>query len=150
VPSPLRASVASLATLAMLPLGPAPLGAAGQLPFRASLTAAVIISSDRTGGKHGDALGCREVALRWAAEPGAERYDVYVSPRVDGPWTALSPTNVCGRVRWTAPTGVVDVEPTLGAASVVHRLYYKVFAVRRTATGAAAVAVTDVVGVELP
>lgn len=142
------------AALAALALG------IGQIPFRASLTAAVIISSGPGGGKHAartvaatspsDALGCREIALRWAAEARAERYDVYVSPRVDGPWTALPAANVCGAVRWTAATGLVDVEPTGGAASVVHRLYYKVFAVRRSGADATPIAVTDVVGVELP
>jgi hypothetical protein len=141
-----------LATLALLALD--------QVPFRASLTAAVIISTGRDGGKHaaravsasasGDALGCREIALRWAVEARAERYDVYVSPRADGPWTVLPAANVCGAVRRTAATALVDVEPTGGAASVVHRLYYKVFALRRTPAGATPIAVTDVVGVELP
>lgn len=127
-----------------------------QSPFKSSLTATVIIQSETVGRKNGEPaeaksgsvpLGCREVTLQWGKLAGATHYAVYVSSRTDGPWTALPPANVCGRPRWHGATSLTDVEPTTGAASVVHRLYYKVFAL---AADAATLAVTDAVEVELP
>jgi hypothetical protein len=128
--------------------------APGHVPFRSSLTATVIIpsgtgqSKTRTGTPA--ALGCRDVILRWAELPGSKRYDVYVSARVDGPWSQLPPANVCGEVRRPSVNGIIDVEPTSGAPSVVHHLYYKVIALAGTAAGSSALDVTDPVSVELP
>ena len=130
-----------------------------QSTFKSSLTATVIIQSGSESRKNfqspgamagSDQLGCRQVTLRWMELAGARRYVVYVSSRTDGPWSALPSANVCGRVQWRGATLITDVEPTSGAPSVVHRLYYKVFALAADAPDAATLAVTDPVVVELP
>lgn len=129
-----------------------------QSPFKASLTATVIIQSaggprkdeQASEGRAAPALGCRAVTLRWNELAGARRYVVYVSSRTDGPWSALPPSNVCGHAMWRGATLVTDVEPSAGAPSVSRRLYYKVFALASSAPDAPTLAVTDAVMVELP
>src|SRR3954466_2084561 len=76
-------------------VGTSPARAGEQARFRSSLTATVIIPSSAERGKS-DRLGCREVMLHWAAHPASRRYAIYVSVRVDGPWSELPATNVCG------------------------------------------------------
>lgn len=131
-----------------------------QAPFRSSLTATVTIPpADRSrkppfqAGVAADdkaRLGCREVSLHWAERTGTARYAVYVSPRSTGPWMILPENNVCARVRWTGRTGLLDTEPTSGAPAVVHRLYYKVFALAGPQGDDTPLDVTDAVAVELP
>ena len=130
-------------------IGAAPARAHHQDRFRSSLTATVIIPAGSFRGKT-DPLGCLQVALRWVELRASRRYRVYVAARSDGPWSELPARNVCGEVRWTGATGLTDVEPTTGAATVVHRLYYKVIAFAGTDAGAATLDVTDPVSVPLP
>ena len=140
--------------LALLTLSPGIGGA--QAPFKSSLTATVIIQppvgarKDAPRGGMTDLLACRRITLRWGELTAAKRYAVYVASRADGPWTALPAANLCGKVEWTGATLVRDTEPTAGGASVVRRLYYKVFALAGDTLGAPTLAVTDVVMVELP
>jgi len=145
---------AGLISLVGVALGATPEAfAAAQSSFRASLTATVMIASPgergKTTGGAKDALVCREVILRWAALAKAKRYVIYASARSTGPWAELPASNVCGAVKRTSPTGLVDLEPTAGAPAVVHRLYYKVIALAGESPGAATLDVTDPVSVEL-
>ncbi len=132
---------------------------ASQSSFRSSLTATLMIppgdsrgksvqyDSGRSGGN--PALRCKAVTLQWSALPGATRFVVHVSGRSTGPWTVLPETNVCGRVRWNAPTTVMDIEPTTGAPAVSHHLYYKVVALG-PAPASRVIDVTEPVDVEFP
>jgi hypothetical protein len=128
-----------------------------QSRFRSSLTATVIIravpgdgktSPDRAGQT--PSLGCREVALRWADLPGAKRYVVYVAGQSTGPWKELPPANVCGSVHAAGTTALVDVEPTTGAPTVAHRLYYKVGAFPSIAATGDPIDVAGPIAVSLP
>jgi hypothetical protein len=94
-------------------------------------------------------LRCRSVTLNWAQLPEAGRYTVYVS--VDGRdgWRPLSSRNACGESRVTGATTVVDIEPTMGGATVVRRLYYRVEAFDRADADARLIATTTPVPVEL-
>jgi hypothetical protein len=129
-----------------------------QSRFRSSLTATVMIPSAGERGKAtvgfagsgAQALGCRVVSLRWTELSGAKRYAVYASARSSGPWAELPATNICGAIKWSGATAVADIEPTLGAAAVVHRLYYKVVAFAGGEPASQTLDVTDPVAVELP
>jgi hypothetical protein len=139
-----------------------PSGILAQSRFRSSLTATVTVVPGRgktanvaavRGGPSvpaTEALECREVALHWAELSGSRRYAVYVAARSTGPWMELPSTNVCGAVRRASATSVVDIEPTAGAAAVIHRLYYKVVAFAGLDARAATLDVTEPISVEFP
>ncbi|HEU6452054.1 MAG TPA: hypothetical protein VFT57_11575 [Gemmatimonadaceae bacterium] len=116
--------------------------------FRTSLT--VTISRLAPEGKPiaSDSLACRQLSLHWRELAGAQRYVVYVSTNVNGPWVELPQSNACGPREASGPTSVTAAEPT-AASSGTRKVYYKVVAMGGGAATERTLDTTEVVSVEL-